>query len=182
MHCVQLVSAACPAIAVAVAVFVAVAFYANVRYVLLTKRIKRLHKSVQQPSILPGEESECESESEYESASESGLESGCETGTNAISIPIDAAIAMEPCTLEGKVHLELKMTEHGNIEVKRISILLQLNRNSSIHIIILGINMLNVLYARGCVFFEKRFSFSKVQLKEFTSKMCLSNYIICTFV
>lgn len=54
MHCVQLVSAACPAIAVAVAVavFVAVAFYANVRYVLLTKRIKRLHKSVQQPSIL----------------------------------------------------------------------------------------------------------------------------------
>jgi len=37
--------------------FVAVAFYANVRYVLLTKRIKRLHKSVQQPSIQPAEES-----------------------------------------------------------------------------------------------------------------------------
>jgi len=48
--------------------FVAVAFYANVRYVLLTKRIKRLHKSVQQPSIRPAEESE------YESASELQLE------------------------------------------------------------------------------------------------------------
>lgn len=39
------------AVVVAVAVaclYNAVAFYGNVRYVLLTKRIKRLHKSVQQ--------------------------------------------------------------------------------------------------------------------------------------
>ncbi|EDW43601.1 GM23211 [Drosophila sechellia] len=71
--------------------FVAVAFYANVRYVLLTKRIKRLHKSVQQPSIPPDEESEFEYEStselQLELQPELGSDSGFEPGTKAISMP-----------------------------------------------------------------------------------------------